>query len=101
MTEQENAKGLHADLVTTIYRLAVVILLAGILIVQWQSMNAASAGGIAAGPTLGDLRQAPDRAERQELISRMPLVRVQQGGITVTGTVSIDSLSITQIRDGW
>ncbi len=101
MTEQENAKGLlNTDLMTAIYRLAVVILLAGILVVQWQvlgTIDTASVGG-SDGPTLGDLRNsAGDRQARQAIINQVPLVRIQGGNVTVSGTVGIDSVSVAQM----
>ena len=102
MTEQENDKGfLNTDLITAIYRLAVVILLAGILVVQWQvlgTIDTAPAGGSKAGPTLGDFRNsARDREARQALINQVPLVRIQGGNVTVSGTVGIDSVSVAQM----
>lgn len=107
MSEKDNAKVLNTDLVTAIYRLAVVILLAGILVVQWQSLG--NTGGAPpseaseaseAGPTWGEMRNAQNAQERQAFNDQIPLVRVTGGPIAVIGQVKLDSTTIAQIRDG-
>ena len=101
MAEQANSKGLNSDMITAIYRLAVVILLAGILLVQWQilgSMDGASAGASTAGPTYGDFRQAKTPEDRNAVIARTPLMRIQNTPIGVRGTVRLDSASVAGIN---
>ena len=99
--EQENLKGRHPDMITAVYRIAVVVLLAGILLVQWQVLSAMKgpASETATGPTYGALRAAPDIETRQRLLSQLPLVRIHSGTVDIRqGTVSIDSVSVAEMR---
>ncbi len=101
MSEKDNAKVRNPDLATAIYRLAVVILLAGILVVQWQILgntNGAPSGGAGIGPTWGEIRKARTPQEQQALTDQVPVFRVSGGPIAVLGRVGIDSVSIAQIR---
>ena len=110
MAEKIDDKPSNADMSTTIYRAAIVILLAGILIMQWQILNNTSGGSdataqMATPPTYGDFMNATDSGERLSIYKRTPLVRLQGVGINnqlgaliVEGTVSLDSASIAQIR---
>ena len=105
MSDQNNATVFNTDLATAVYRLAVVILLAGILIVQWQSLGRTdtapdSAAAPSMGPTFGEWRSAQTQQARQQLINQMPLVRMHGGFIHSGGTVVIDSASVAQIRRG-
>ena len=102
MNQQDNATVLNTDMATAIYRLAVVILLAGILVMQWQllgNMGSARPSGASAGATLGDLRTAQGAA-RQAVVDKAVLVRVHGGFINSGGIVEIDSASVAQIRGG-
>ena len=100
MSDQDKSEGLNPDMLTTIYRLAVVILLAGILVLQWQILGNMGAGDTTGGPTWGDLRKATDRRARTAIIDEAALVRVQNGSLVVRGTVRLDSLTIARIRGG-
>ena len=90
MSEPTNTKGQNADMMSTIYRLAVVILLAGILVMQWQilsTMNDNASNAV----TLGALQSTGDDPEaRQALMDQMPLVRIQGGNVGVRGSVTIE-----------
>lgn len=97
MSDQESAKEPNPDMMTNIYRLAVVILLAGILVLQWQILGSMDTGP--AGPTWADFRAAPDSL-RQEVLSEMPLVRAHSGSVVVRGTISLDDETIAKIRGG-
>lgn len=101
MSEKESAKGLNTDMMTAIYRLAVVILLAGILVVQWQILGNTKAATPStqtdAGPTYGDWNSA-NQETRKALLNDIPLIRLHGGFSNVQGRVTIDSTSIAQIR---
>ena len=102
MDNQDKAKGLNTDMITAIYRLAVVVLLAGILVAQWQILGrtgtAAPISVTQAGPTNGDLRSARGREAKREVSDRVPLVRILGGVVRINNPISIDSASVAQIR---
>jgi len=99
MNDQDKSEGLNPDMLTTIYRLAVVILLAGILVLQWQILGNMN-GGPTGGPTWGEYGDAQGRSARQAIMNESPLIRIQNRSLVVSGTVSLDSVSIAQIRGG-
>ncbi len=89
MNEQDTPKDRNADIVpTAIYRLVVVFLLAGILLVQWQ--------------ILANTKSAPGTGMSTGRISVVQLQGVHARGgavpVRVRGTVSLDSASVAQIR---
>ena len=76
------------------FRIAVVVLLSAILVVQILTLLRAPQ----ATPTMADLREASGD-QRGELMLRVPLVRVQ-GAVEVNGSVEIenDTIQVEVVR---
>ena len=84
-----------SNLFANVYRAAILLLLTGILILQWSILN-----NTQVLPTYGDYRNASGEEAQVETALLAPLVRVQDGRLRITGTVKLDEESIARIRAG-